>query len=146
MNKLLLIGLLAAVGCAEPKDGLNGHDGLAGKDGRSCSVYPAADASGSLILCPDGSSSFVYNGIDGTNGVDGRDGTNAATVEMIKFCPMITGSYGNFPEYGFRLDGKVYAIYSLPVAFLTQLYPGNYTTTSDGQNCSFTVNADGSIQ
>ena len=73
MKKLLIVVLLALVGCSrytsEPDDDSSITD--------SCIVYQTEN--GATIECPDGSSAVIQNGKDGTNGTDGSsgvDGTN----------------------------------------------------------------------
>lgn len=138
-------------------NGSNGHDGVAGArgtDGSSCSVMQALDGSGALISCDDDSNVFVSNGAKGDKGDTGSQGPqgntgspgmNATPVEFIKFCPGSVPSYGNFPEYGIKANGKVYAVYSANNGFLTLLSPGGYNTSSTGLNCNFTVHSDGSV-
>lgn len=143
---LILIGLFVLISCADGnrifRDGVDGKDG---QSGGSCKVSPAVDGSGSLITCPDGSTSFVKNGSNGVDGSNGTDGTNGTSVELIKLCPNVTGSYaGSYPEYAFRVGNALYAVYyDKKESGLVQLYPGRYSSTTPGANCEFTVGADG---
>lgn len=99
-----------------------------GKDGESCSVSPLPDDSGALILCKD--SSVVV-----------KNGSNATPVTMQQLCP---GVVSDFPEQAFVLGDKLYAVYSASTkASMALLTPGTYTTTAPGENCTFTVEADG---
>lgn len=167
MKYLVMILMLAA--CAGPKGeigqtgetgakgdkgdtGNTGGRGNTGAPGSSCSVnFMPGSGGGALIRCGDGSSVFVHNGTDGINGIDGTNGTDgidATPVQMIKLCPNIVGSYATntFPEYAFQVGGALYGVYSANGnASLAQLYPGAYSTTAPGGNCSFTVNADGTV-
>lgn len=120
----------------------NGQVGARGLDGSSCSVSPAVDNSGALISCQDGSNVFVSNGQKGDTG---SPGMNATSVEMVKLCPGAVENYGSFPEYAMRVGNKLYGVYSVGSGFLAQLYPGQYVTSSNGPNCNFTVNSDGTV-
>lgn len=126
-----LTAVLALTACSNRifRDGIDGKDGAAGTPGQSCSVTQLPDHSGALILCQDGTSTVVLNG------------QNAAPVVMKQLCPAVASS---FPEQAFVLGGKLYAVYSANGnASLAVLTPGTYTTTAPGQNCTFTVAADG---
>lgn len=68
------------------------------------------------------------------------------TVTAISLCP---GNTATYPEQGLVIGGQIYAVYygqisGVTQAFLTQLQPGNWVTT-DGGNCHFTVNSNGTI-
>lgn len=146
MKKLILTALysilLALTACSHDiyRDGKNGIDGATGPKGDAgggCTV--ASGGAGALITCPDGTTAFVPNG---------TDGQDATPVTMVQFCPQVTGSYGSgsFPEQGFVIGGKVYGVYSSNgKASLAELYPGVYTTTAPGQNCTFVVYTDGTV-
>ncbi len=146
--QVLTISLvLSLMACCPPKDGkngLNGQAGAKGADGTSCSTLAAIDGSGALIQCTDGTSTFISNGKDG---LSGTNGTNATPISMIQLCPSITGIYpSSFPEFAFNVNGKLYATYwSGSSAWTAQLYPGSYSSTTNGSNCSFVVNADSTI-
>lgn len=145
MKKVMLaMFALSLMACSNEiyRDGRNGDPGPAGPKGDSCTVTPALDNSGALISCGNGSSVFVKNGANGSNG---SNGTNAVPVEFIKFCPASVPSYGNFPEYGIKVETKIYAVYSANNGFLTLLSPGTYVTASTGLNCNFTVTTTGTV-
>lgn len=152
---IALTALMLFCGCSNEiyRDGKNGAPGVSGPSGpqgpvgnpgQSCSVTPLPSNPGALILCGDGTSVVVTNGVDGQNGHDGATGAsgqNATPVVMQQLCPGINSS---FPEQAFVLGGKLYAVYSSSGnASLAVLTPGSYTTTNPGQNCTFTVAADG---
>lgn len=103
-----------------------------GKDGESCSVSPLPDDSGALILCKD--SSVVV-----------KNGSNVTPVEMIQLCPAVVGGYDNFPEQAIKVGSTLYGVMVHGnKGALVPLYPGSYsTTTPNGDNCNFIVNADG---
>ena len=77
------------------------------------------------------------NGKDGANGQDGKDGTS---IEMIKFCPQETQYPTSFPEYGFCIEGKLYATYyDKHNAWTSEIPPGLYMSTSTNAPCNFIV-------
>lgn len=85
-------------------------------------------------------------GDGGIQGVPGQPGQPGTVITAQPFCPSIPGvvGYGNQEGY-ITLDSKVYAVYYDGThTFLTLLLPGNYQTT-DGRDCHFTVNSDGSV-
>lgn len=153
--------------------GPQGIPGEAGTPGTSCSVV--ASNNGADIICTDGTSSMVYNGIDGSmgaaaspctttnidNGIliscpDGStsivyNGTNSDinNVVPVEFCP----SYGatsypnNFPEYGFCIDDNIYAVYwTGNNAFMAQVVPGTYVSTSSTSSCTFVVQSHCNVE
>ncbi len=100
-----------------------------------CTV--SSNSLGSYINCPDGSSTFVANGIDGSDGLDG------SVVEFVDPCPAIVVAH---PELLMKIDNILYAVYASGTKIhLTKLGPGNYATT-DGRFCYFTINANGELQ
>ena len=110
-----------------------GPQGPAGADGSSCSVNQLE--TGAVILCEDGTSSFI------TNGEDGEDGASSL-VEIIDPCG---------PETTFDEVILVYEIEGAPIfiayfesgskRYLTSLVEGiNYRTT-DGTKCDFKIEA-----
>ena len=152
-----MIVCIALIGCSDRYDGTNGTNGKDGAtgaagsngiNGTSCTVtsVPANDVApngGSLITCPDGTSSLVLNGSSGTNGTNGSNGTNGTVVSPIQFCSG-TGSYASatFPEVGFCIGGNLYAVYSTNGGFLTEVLPGNWYSDGINSSCSFTVAAN----
>lgn len=87
--------------------------------------YPSCTISGQTISCPDGSSLTVDN------------------ITPVKLC---TDDSTPFPEYGFKLNGKLYGVYWDPNkgAFWALITPGNYMSTN-GTGCHFTLNQDGTV-
>ena len=71
MKKLLIVVLLACVGCTSRYIAESNEDGTTIG---SCTVYSTED--GATIECPDGSSAIIQNGKDGINGTDGTDGSS----------------------------------------------------------------------
>lgn len=125
---VLIATLLLTTACSN-RIFRDGKDGSPGTPGSSCSVSQLPDESGALILCEDGTSAVV------------SDGEDATPVTMIQLCPGVNSA---FPEQAFVLGGKLYAVYSTKhKVSLALLTPGTYTTTAPGQNCTFTVAADG---
>lgn len=115
--------------------------GPAGPAGKSCTVETLDD--GSLILCEDGTSSFVSNGVDGDKGDTGA----SALVEVIDPC----GAETAFDEVilVYEVNGELlYIAYfeSGSKRYLTQLDTGvNYETT-DGTQCRFTLDESGIVE
>lgn len=84
------------------------------------------------------------NGVNGAQGTQGQQGTPGTSVQAQPFCPNIAGGIG-FQEQYITIAGQAYAVYYDGThTFLALLKPGNYVTT-DGRDCHFTVNSDGSI-
>ena len=109
--------------------GPQGEVGLAGQ-----SITGPAGADGA-----DG-----QDGADGTNGADGQDGSDgqdASPTTVVQFCPAQGATtYGHFPEKGLCIANKLYGVYyDGHNAFLAEIVAGNYTSTSTGLACSFTV-------
>lgn len=124
--------------------GPQGPAGATGAPGASCTVStvsdsPAAPNGGSLISCPDGTTSLVLNGTDGTNGTNGSNGTVVAAVQ---FCSGTPSYPSTFPEIGFCIDNTLYAVYSANDGFLTEVTPGEYSSDGENSSCDFTVGAN----
>jgi hypothetical protein len=148
----ILLTCLAVMltGCGQgPKgdQGLRGAQGPEGLPGTNCSVTSmtpnsAAPNGGSLIQCPDGTSSLVLNGSNGSNGKDGQNGTNGTSgtiITSIQFCPGTPSYPSIFPEVGFCINDKIYAVYSSQGGFLTVVQPGTWVSNAIGSSCTFTV-------
>ncbi len=165
---LFLIAALTMVACARGGiDGRPGQDGhsvvsevvqsaptceadgktvLFGTDQNDNGVLDSADSNVKMItVCNGVKGETGSQGETGATGAQGNAGTNATPVELIKLCPNVVGSYnGNYPEYAFQIANALYGVYSAGgVSSLAQFYPGLYTTTAPGVDCSFTVGADG---
>ena len=114
-------------------------NGSNGTNGSSCSattlnVTPQAPNGGSLISCQNGTTTLILNGRNGLNG------TNGTTVTPIQFCSASTASYPNtFPEVGFCINKKLYAVYSATDGFLSLIPPGAYISNGINSSCTFTV-------
>ncbi|MCB0801773.1 MAG: collagen-like protein [Flavobacteriales bacterium] len=157
MKKLLLISTISMlVACGEQpvKLVLSFPSG-----GLSCSTKQVAD--GSLITCPDGSSSYVYNGkqgdvgpvgpqgetgpqgeagsdgLNGSNGSNGSNGIDAFITGYIDPC----GDHSGPDEVLFTLSDGRYAAWYLDLG-LVILTDGSYRTT-DNQQCRFTISNNG---
>lgn len=133
---------------------------------KPCTV--TAQVNGSLISCPDGTTSLVTNGLpgaagaagqdgtNGTNGVDGQQGTigpsgsegpqgipgQSGVVTSVKLCSHLTVYPSVFVEVGFCIDHKLYTVYSTHGGYMTELPPGNYSSNTVGSKCNFTVAAN----
>lgn len=141
----LVVGLFVTLfGCGKLQGpaGSMGPQGVAGTNGQSCTVTTVpvnnvAPNGGSLIQCPDGSSSLVLNGTNGTNGTNGVNGT---VITPIQFCGGVTGNYpSTFPEVGFCINNSLYAVYSANGGFLTEVLPGTWSSDGINASCTFTV-------
>lgn len=76
MKSTLVIGLMVCsllfVGCSPGK--------RKGADGTSCTVEQTDG--GALVVCEDGSSAFLNNGLDGADGQDGLDGLDGTSCTI----------------------------------------------------------------
>lgn len=78
-------------------------------------------------------------GPQGPSGVPGRDGVDAEPVRFVQLCPGTPAYPSVFPEQAICSGGKLYAVYSVPGAFLTYIPDGRYSSNAIGSRCSFTV-------
>jgi Collagen triple helix repeat (20 copies) len=137
--------------------GPQGIQGIQGLSGESCQVTPLPVSSpvpngGSLISCPN-SSSVVLNGTNGNNGSNGQDGqngingTNGTIISTVQFCSGYNSIYpSSFPEVGVCISGSIYAVYwDGRNAWLSEIVPGYYTSTSTSAPCNFTVQSNCTI-
>lgn len=87
-------------------------------------------------------------GQQGSIGPVGPPGQDATPVTTIQFCPeQGSTTYGHFPEQGICINEKIIAAYwDGHNAFLAQVVPGTYTSTSTGLQCTFTVTSGCHIQ
>lgn len=117
----------------------NGTDGNPGADGSSCSAITMGDNT-KYVVCTDGSSFQVFDGINGTNGTNGQDGI----IAIIDPC----GKQSNTDEIFLKLStGQIIAVYADQGAskiHLVELVEGSWVTT-DGTKCYFSVNSEGDI-
>lgn len=145
MRELLILTLLLA----SPSCGKPGATGAPGHNASPCIVTSNTTLGGSTILCPDGSSTQIYNGQNGAQGPKGDtgavgpQGAPGTSVAPIQFCSNVIEHYPNsFPEFGFCIGGVLYAVYwDGTHAFEALIAPGRYVSTSP-QGCSFTVSAN----
>lgn len=100
---------------------------------------------GTVITVDRNPPTIVCNGAVGTpgqngnDGSDGQDGVDATPVTIVTLCPGVTSYPGVFVEVAVCLQGNLYAVYSVPNAFLTYIPPGNYTSNGIGSSCNLTV-------
>ena len=115
------------------KQGPIGPGGRDGRDGASCRAVPIS--TGIIVYCPN-ADPVVIN-----HGHDGQDGTNATPVTEVQFCPeQGATTYGHFPEQGLCINNKILAVFFMGgMAFLAEVPPGAYVSTSTGLQCSFKV-------
>lgn len=139
---VIALGLSMAA-CAGPKgeQGIVGEKGPAGASGLNCTVSNVSSSDvapngGALVQCPD-------NQVLLLNGANGAAGT---VVTPLQFCPDSSASYpSTFPEFGFKINGAIYAVYSANGGFLSLLSPGTYSSNGINSSCTFTVNTDATI-
>jgi hypothetical protein len=158
MKYLVLLLLLCSCGYQVingPKGntGIAGPKGDAGLNGSNCSVAVldrnprTTPNGGSLITCPDGSSSVILNGTAGVNGSNGVNGTPGTIVTPIKFCTGFTQSYpSTFAESGLCINNKIYGVYSENGGFLAELLPGTYSSNGINSSCTFKITENCGIQ
>lgn len=134
-NIILALILILTVACGHHKhgkDGANGSNGLQGAPG-------TPGEKGDI-------GSQGPKGDQGDPGIQGPRGSDGTIIVPIQFCPGSVPTYPSiFPEYGFLIDGKVYAVYSTNGGFLTLIPPGVYNSNAVGSACNFEVNEDGTI-
>jgi len=112
-NLIILILLLSVLVACD-----DGKNGKLGKPGTSCSVESVND--GSLIVCTDGTSSFVPNGKDST------------PVTVISLYPTDTCN-----EVALCVNGKLYGFEKN--GLFEEILLGDYDLNGHGSTCKFTV-------
>lgn len=125
MKKLILILIVFLFGCAE-KTVVKKVDGC----------FVAQNEGGVDIYCDDGTSAFISDGIDGIPGTNGV----SSIISIVDPC----GRQTQFDEIliGFQ-GGTVVAWYE--DRGLVVLEPNLVYETTDGTNCRFIVDVNGSI-
>ena len=147
-------------------------DGVDGQDGSACSVVEAQNSSGSLISCADGTTAFIRNGKDGTDGQDGEDGTDGQDGEDgedgaegqdgedgtdgqdgLDFVQRVIDPCGQETTHGLDevllvlQSGDILAYYNDGQnQYLTILKRNKHYVTTDGTGCKFKVTKDGEIK
>lgn len=144
--------------------GVGGSQGAPGKDGSngkslvSTAIQSPPDAcpnGGSVLLIAqdtlgtgvwdasdaDQTSILTCNGQVGAVGATGAPGVDTTPIEMVQFCSGYTTSYpATFPEYGACVAGMLFAVYwDGRNAWLSEVVPGYYASTSTSAPCNFTV-------
>lgn len=122
-------------GCSQDPEvkvvqGTKGDTGAPGQDG---AVGPQ-DPQGNVGL-PGAT------GVAGAPGVNGTNGQDASPTTVIQFCSgQDATTYGHFPEKGLCIANKLYGVYfDGQNAWLAEIVPGNYRSTSTSLACNFTV-------
>lgn len=151
MKKLIILTSLVLSGCAGVSDtgyqnyvGPQGNPGLNGANGLGCYEYPVAPTGlsndpaqygGMMITCAN-SAQLITNGTPGVNGAPGAPGQAAQPVQ---FCSQYANNSG-FPEYGFCINNNLYGVFwDGHNAWMAELPPGGYSSTSSGAPCNFTI-------
>ena len=135
MKTIPMLASLVLAGCGSGVYS-SGPMGPQGTNGQGCSVTAlpisnSAPNGGSLITCPDGTSSVVLNGAVGTSGT---------VISPVQFCPRSTEyATGTFSEVGFCIDGKLYAVYSDHGGFMSVIPNGTYSSNGENSSCVFKV-------
>lgn len=116
-----------AIGCgprfAESRFTIKGEPGVAGTDG---------------INGTDGQNG--NDGADGANGSDGQDGADGTRITIVQFCETSPSTPHNFPEIGFCIENKLYAVmWDGQKAWQSEIIPGSYMSTATGLTCTFQV-------
>lgn len=131
MKKFIIVSLIFINSACANYD----QTGPRGAPGGNCTVSNVTG--GSLVSCPDGTQTFVSNGLIGPVGPAGSPGT---LLTPVQFCPNVTPNYpSTFPEYGFCIEGKLYGVYSTNGGFLALLPDGTYNSNAVGSSCTFTI-------
>ena len=78
-------------------------------------------------------------GAQGPQGIPGPAGHDGTIITPVKFCSEIASYPSTFPEYGFCINGRIYAVYSANDGFLTIVPDGTYISRAVGSHCTFTV-------
>ncbi len=81
-------------------------------------------------------------GLVGSTGVQGPQGIpGEIETTVVQFCKSQgSTTYGHFPEQGLCINHKLYGVfYDGSNAWLAEIVPGNYISTSTGLQCNFTV-------
>jgi len=97
-----------------------------------CSVTQTS--SGATINCIDGTYANITNGTQGPQGATGN-----ANITTVQFCQNYT-SNSSYPEYGFCINGNLYATFwDGKNAWTALITPGYYMSTATNASCNFTV-------
>lgn len=156
MKKLLIIvSMLMLSSCGKQVlTGPQGPPGTSGSDGQSCTVItvtagPVAPNGGSMLTCPDGSTSLVLNGTN-TVSTNNTTGTNGGTVtfNLVQVIQPCSAASSPYKETLLGLQGgQLLAAFSddssgdnTRLAFI----PNGSFIDTDSSGCNFTVTGDGS--
>lgn len=149
---VVAFALVTLNGCAEAEKGEVGAQGKPGltAPAPALSISPATPEqclTGGAVVQINGIETVICNGNIGPRGPQGapgnagQDGHNGADApaSVVKLCPG-TDTYPTvFVEYALCLNNQLYAVYSIPNAFMTLLTPGNYASNGIGSSCNLTV-------
>ena len=175
-GSVIEIGLdIAGTGKLTPEEITSSTPVCNGLNGAGCSVASITDPTvapngGSVITCPDGTSSVVLNGAQGSKGQTGLTGATGATgatggqgsqgqqgaqgvsgtpgtiITPVQFCSGFKQSYpSTFAESGLCIAGQMYGVYSANGGFLALLPPGEYSSDGINSSCNFTIYANCSL-
>jgi hypothetical protein len=128
--------------------GVAGAVGSQGLPGTSCTettLTPSqATPNGGALLTCGNSSTVITNGSNGLQGIQGVPGQNATSVNVVQFCSAYTTTYpSSFPEQAVCVGNELLAVYwDGTNAWLAEVVPGYYASTSTTAPCDFTVGTD----
>lgn len=131
-----LSALMLLSSCSNGVEQIQGPAGAKGDTGVPGAVGPQG---------PVGTQGAIgLPGATGPTGASGANGQDATPVLVTQFCASQGNTtYGHFPEKGLCIGNKLYGVYwDSTNAFLAEIVPGNYISTSTGLQCSFTVEAN----
>lgn len=124
--------VLIALGACSGLVGADGNDGIT-PTVKSRPASPEECIIGGVVITVNDKTAIVC---DGTNG---GTGSPASSVTTINLCPGVTSYPSVFIEVALCVDDQLYAVYSIPGAFLTLIPPGVYTSNALGSACNLTV-------
>ncbi len=145
---LLLITAMILSACGQIKGpaGETGAQGDTGGQGEAGSTGVQGSTGNTGPVGAQGpGGSMGATGATGSTGAAGTDGTSVTTVQL---CPGYTTTYPSvFAETAMCITGNLFAVYwDGHNAWLTEIPPGSYSSTSSSAPCSFTVVAGCQVQ
>lgn len=137
---LCLMAGFMLIGCSEDQKPEKGATGVAGPAG------PQGPVGAPGSVGPTGPQGPVgIPGLIGPAGPQGAPGQNATPVTVVQLCPGTPVYPSVFIEIGLCIANNLYAVYSVPSAFMVYVPPGAYTSTGIGSKCNLTVGSNCTI-
>lgn len=104
--------------------------------GTSCSTVTLLN--GAIIKCADGTSSVIFNGLNGSNGLNGTNGSNGenGSNSILGYIYPCGTEFANDEIFIRLADGNILAVYDGGdyLSRLVLLAPGYYVTTDRQKN------------